>query len=273
MCRSVSRPRTTPSRPRPRRLDPLRPAVRRTEHVPVDDLDGAWVELASLASDDKMDLNIGDWVEFADTAYLSRGEPLPLLRIEEVDLRAAACGSRASRTRPWGVAPHRIRSCAAGTGVRPCATRPEPAVRSRARRSSATARSASRKAAGCPWRTACSSMSSPAGPMGRATSGPSAAHTVTGGVERPTDAARRPLVQAPCGRHTHYAPLARVLGEGSEADLRLAFAPLSSPVPAPDAEALAADETYEAEAAAAENETAGDPGSRRAAQDEGQPEN
>ena len=44
------------------------------------------VELASLGSDDKLDLNVGDRVEFVDTAYTSRGEPLPLLRVEEVDL-------------------------------------------------------------------------------------------------------------------------------------------------------------------------------------------
>lgn len=53
---------------------------------PVDGLDGTWVELASLGSDDKLDLNVGDWVELVDTAYTSRGEPLPLLRVEEVDL-------------------------------------------------------------------------------------------------------------------------------------------------------------------------------------------
>ncbi|MGW7368333.1 DUF6519 domain-containing protein, partial [Streptomyces sp. NPDC054841] len=52
----------------------------------VDGLDGTWAELASLGSDDKLDLNVGDWVELTDTAYVSRGEPLPLLRVEEVDL-------------------------------------------------------------------------------------------------------------------------------------------------------------------------------------------
>lgn len=53
---------------------------------PVDELDGTWVELASLGSDDKLDLNVGDRVEFVDTAYTSRGEAAPLLRVEELDL-------------------------------------------------------------------------------------------------------------------------------------------------------------------------------------------
>ncbi|MGY5034397.1 DUF6519 domain-containing protein [Streptomyces sp. 900116325] len=53
---------------------------------PVDGLDDTWAELASLGSDDKLDLNVGDWVKPEDTAYTSRGEPLPLLRVEEVDL-------------------------------------------------------------------------------------------------------------------------------------------------------------------------------------------
>jgi hypothetical protein len=71
----------------------------------------------------------------------------------------------------------------------------------------------------------------------------------------------------------HYAPLAWVLGEGSVADLRQTFAPMAAPIPAADAEALAAEATYEAEAAAAESTAAGgsDPGT--AGQDvEGQPD-
>ena len=36
--------------------------------------------------DDKLDLDVGDCVEFTDTAYPRRLEPLPLLRVEELDL-------------------------------------------------------------------------------------------------------------------------------------------------------------------------------------------
>src|SRR5207249_761779 len=44
---------------------------------PVDELDGTWVQLASLGYDDKLDLDVGDHVEFTDTAYASRQEALP----------------------------------------------------------------------------------------------------------------------------------------------------------------------------------------------------
>lgn len=53
---------------------------------PVDELDGTWVQLATLGHDEKLDLDVGDHVELTDTAYASRLEPLPLLRVEELDL-------------------------------------------------------------------------------------------------------------------------------------------------------------------------------------------
>lgn len=100
-----------------------------------------------------------------------------------------------------------------------------------------------------------------------------AARTATGNVEWPTDAARRPLLQAPAGNRVHCAPLAWVLGEGSVADLRLAFAPLAAAIQAADAEALEVEATYEAEAAAAENAAAAGSGARTSGADEqGQPE-
>lgn len=226
-----------------------------------------------MASDDKMDLNIGDWVEFADTAYLSRGEPLPLLRIEEVDLpgrRVRLSGEpdpsvgRRPASHPF------LRRWDRRSAVR------HASGTSRTKQGAAKLRNGAirvEEGGRLPLEDGVFVYVEPGRTYGAGDFWAVAARTVTGGVERPTDAARRPLVQAPYGRHTHYAPPARVLGEGSVADLRLAFAPLSSPVPAADAEALAADETYEAEAAAAEKEATGDPGSRRAAQDEGQPEN
>ena len=80
------------------------------------------------------------------------------------------------------------------------------------------------------------------------------ARTATGGVEWPTDPARRPLLQAPAGIEVHYAPLAWVQGEQAAPDLRLAFRPLSAGIPAADEAALAA----EAEARAEETDGAPD---------------
>ena len=42
-------------------------------------VDGRWVTLAALGRDDKLDLHVGD-------AYVARGEPRRLLRVDDVDL-------------------------------------------------------------------------------------------------------------------------------------------------------------------------------------------
>jgi hypothetical protein len=239
----------------------------------VDELDGTWVELASLGSDDKLDLNVGDWVEFTDTAYLSRGEPLPLLRVEEVDLPGRRVRLSAEPDPSVGRRPelhpflrrwdHRPGSRHAGGPGR-------------------TKQSASKLRGGAlrieeggwlPLEDGVFVYFEPGRTYRPGDFWTVAARTATGDVEWPTDAARRPLLQSPAGIQVRHAPLAWVLGEGSVADLRLAFAPLAAPVPAAEAEALEAEATYEAEAAAAESAAADGSGGQTAGADEqGQPE-
>ena len=127
---------------------------------PVDELDGTWVELASLGSDDKLDLDVGDWVEFVDTAYTSRGEPLPLLRVEEVDLpgrRVRLSGEPDAGRRTAA------RAAPVPAPLGPPRRRPRRGKRRRSDRGSSTAHCRSRRAAGCRWRTASRSTSQPGG--------------------------------------------------------------------------------------------------------------
>ncbi|MCC3652176.1 DUF6519 domain-containing protein [Streptomyces sp. S07_1.15] len=215
---------------------------------PVDGLDGTWVELASLGSDDKLDLNVGDWVECADTAYTSRGEPLPLLRVEELDLPGR-------RVRLSGEPDPRV------------GRRPElhPFLR-RWDQKESSARG--RKGAAGRFRGGAAHVEEgrwlpledgvevyfEAG-GGRYRSGDHwivPARTATGSVEWPVNAARRPLLRPPAGITAHYAPLAWVTGEGTIADLRMVFGPLGVPVPPASEAELAAEARAEAEARAAE---------------------
>lgn len=83
------------------------------------------------------------------------------------------------------------------------------------------------------------------------------ARTATGGVEWPVGPARRPLLQAPTGIARHFAPLALVKGEHGAVDLRLAFGPLASSVPAADEATLAAEEQARREEQAAEDPSGG----------------
>lgn len=113
---------------------------------PVDELDGTWVRLASLGQDDKLDLDVGDQVEFSDTAYASRLEALPCFGSRSWTCRAAGCGCPPSRSPVSDGCRTCTRSCVAGT------TRRAPSARA-ARQDCGTGRSASRRASGCPSRT------------------------------------------------------------------------------------------------------------------------
>ncbi|MFE4916709.1 DUF6519 domain-containing protein [Streptomyces sp. NPDC056652] len=222
---------------------------------PVDGLDGTWVELASLGGDGKLDLNVGDQVEFADSAYLSRGEPLPLLRVEEVDLpgrrvRLSAEPDPSVGRRPelhpflrrWDHRPASHRS--GGTGQS-----------GRTKRGAARPRDGALRIEEGGWLPLEDGVLVYFEPGKTYRSGDFwtvPARTATGDVEWPTDAARRPLLQAPGGVRYHYAPLAWVFGEGSAADLRLAFAPLATAIPAATEAELAAETAAEEEAVAAE---------------------
>jgi hypothetical protein len=239
---------------------------------PVDELDGTWVELASLGSDDKLDLNVGDWVEFVDTAYISRGEPLPLLRVEEVDLPGRRVRLSGEPDPSVGRRPE----------LHPFLRRWDHRSGSRSG-SSRTKQGAAKLRGGAlrieeggwlPLEDGVFVYFEPGRTYRPGDFWTVVARTATGNVEWPTDAARRPLLQAPAGNQVHYAPLAWVLGEGSVADLRLAFGPLATAIPAADAQALEAEATFEAEAAAAESAAPDGSGSQPTGQDvERQPEN
>ncbi|MGH3309888.1 MAG: DUF6519 domain-containing protein [Streptomyces sp.] len=221
---------------------------------PVDALDGTWVELASLGSDDKLDLDVGDRVEFADTASLSRGEPLPLLRVEELDLpgrRVRLSGEpepgvgRRPELHPF------LRRWDHKEGSRRAKQGPSPKLKGGAVRVEEGR-----------WLPLEDGVEVYFAADGRYRSGDHwliPARTVTGSVEWPVDAARRPLLRGPSGIQVHYAPLAWVLGEGSPSDLRLAFGPAAGEIPAADEEALALEAQVEAEERAAAAKAAQQP--------------
>ncbi|MER6996206.1 DUF6519 domain-containing protein [Streptomyces sp. NPDC000410] len=233
----------------------------------VDGLDGTWVELASLGSDDKLDLNVGDWVELTDTAGASRGEPLPLLRVEELDLPGRRVRLSAEPDPSVGRRPELhpfLRRWDHRGGTR----------RAGGAKGAAKLRGGALRIEEGGWLPLEDGVLVHFEPGRTYRSGDYwivAARTATGDVEWPTDAARRPLLRAPHGIEVHYAPLAWVFGEGSISDLRLSFGPLASPVPAASEEDLAAEAAAEAEALAAERAAAtGSPGGQG---DQGQPEN
>ncbi|WP_044377299.1 DUF6519 domain-containing protein [Streptomyces noursei] len=195
----------------------------------IDDLDGTWAELASLGGDDALSLQVGDLVECVDTGYASRGEAAPLLRVEEVDLPgrrvrlsdepAPGVGRRPELhpfLRRWdhqeggrktvrrGDRPGRLRHGAVPVeegGWLPLEDGVEVYFE-----------------AGGTYRTGDFWLVP--------------ARTATGGVDWPTDPARRPLLQHPLGVVVHHAPLAWVHGEQAVPDLRLAFRPLAADIPA-----------------------------------------
>ncbi|UYB40435.1 DUF6519 domain-containing protein [Streptomyces sp. Je 1-4] len=221
---------------------------------PVDGLDGTWVELATLGSDDTLDLDVGDLVEFVDTGYTSRGEAEPLLRVEEVDLPG-----------------RRVRLSdepAPGVGRRP---ELHPFLRrwdhheSSRRTSGRGARDGRLRHGALPveeggWLPLEDGVEVWFAPGGSYRTGDFwliPARTATGGVEWPTDPARRPLLQYPSGIAVHFAPLAWIAGEQTEPDLRLAFRPLAASIPAADDAALAAEE--EARAAESDDPSYGSP--------------
>ncbi|MCX4969427.1 DUF6519 domain-containing protein [Streptomyces sp. NBC_00654] len=212
---------------------------------PVEELDGTWVELASLGNDDKLDLNVGDQVEFVDTAYTSRREPLPLLRVEELDLPGRRVRLSGEPEPFVGRRPE----------LNPYLRRWDHRPSTRRTKGPAKVRDGALRIEEGAWLPLEDGVFVYFEPGGTYRSGDYwtvPARTATGGVEWPADAARRPLLRPPHGVRVHYAPLAWILGEGSVADLRQTFGPLAAPIPAADEEALAAEVRAEEEAVAAE---------------------
>ncbi|MCX4677161.1 DUF6519 domain-containing protein [Streptomyces sp. NBC_01433] len=211
----------------------------------VEELDGTWVELASLGNDDKLDLNVGDLVEFVDTAYTSRREPLPLLRVEEVDLPGRRVRLSGEPEPFVGRRPE----------LNPYLRRWDHRPATRRTKGAAKVRDGALRIEEGAWLPLEDGVFVYFEPGRTYRSGDYwtvPARTATGGVEWPTDAARRPLLRSPRGVRVHHAPLAWILGEGSVADLRQEFGPLAAPIPAADEEALAAEARAEEEAVAAE---------------------
>ncbi|MFJ2258912.1 DUF6519 domain-containing protein [Streptomyces sp. NPDC087844] len=214
---------------------------------PVHELDGMWVELASLGHDDKLDLDVGDRVEFTDSAYASRLEPLPLLRVEELDLPGRRVRLSAEPEPGVGRLPH----------LNPFLRRWDHHEGPRRKGRTTTPRGGAVPVTEGEWLPLEDGVEVYFAKGGAYRTGDHwtvPARTATGGVEWPADRSRRPLLQPPAGITRHFAPLALVKGEAGAVDLRLAFAPLATDIPAADeatlaAEARAREEEQRAEAA------------------------
>ncbi|MEU2130719.1 DUF6519 domain-containing protein [Streptomyces sp. NPDC018352] len=214
---------------------------------PVDEVDGTWVQLASLGQDDKLDLDVGDHVELVDTAYASRLEPLPLLKVEELDLPGRRVRLSAEPDRHVGRRPElhpylRRWDHRAGPGHRGGRT---TALRGGAVRIE--------EGAWLPLEDGVEIYFEKGRTYRTGDYWTVTARTATGSVEWPVNAARNPLLIHPAGIVRHYAPLALVKGEGSPVDLRLGFTPLATrAVPPAGAAALAAEQQAREEELAAE---------------------
>ncbi|WP_329342277.1 DUF6519 domain-containing protein [Streptomyces sp. NBC_01352] len=202
---------------------------------PVDELDGTWVQLASLGHDDKLDLDVGDLVEFTDTAYASRLEALPLLRVEELDLPGRRVRLSAEPEPGVGRLPH----------LNPFLRRWDHREGPKRKGRTAALHGGAPKVEEGEWLPLEDGVEVYFAKGGTYRTGDHwiiPARTATGSVEWPADPARRPLLRAPAGIARHFAPLALVKGEAGAVDLRLAFAPLASSIPAADEATLAAEE-------------------------------
>ncbi|MEV5986955.1 DUF6519 domain-containing protein [Streptomyces sp. NPDC052051] len=191
---------------------------------PVDELDGTWVRLASLGLDSKLDLEVGDRVEFTDTAHASRREAQPLLRVEELDLPGRRVRLSAEPEQRVGRLPHLhpfLRRWDHHDGPR------------RQGRTTALKGGAVPVTEGewIPLEDGVEIYFAEGGAYRTGDHWLIPARTATGGVEWATDAARRPLLQAPAGIARHFAPLALITGEGDTVDLRYAFGPLAAELP------------------------------------------
>lgn len=208
------------------------------------------MQLASLGHDDKLDLDVGDFVEFTDTAHASRLEALPLLRVEELDLPGRRVRLSAEPEPGVGRLPH----------LHPFVRRWDHREGPRRRGRTAALKGGAVPVAEGEWLPLEDGVEVYFAKGGTYRTGDHwlvPARTATGSVEWPTDPARRPLLQGPAGIARHFAPLALVKGEESAVDLRLAFGPLANGIPAADEATLAAEEQAHREELAAESPSHG----------------
>jgi hypothetical protein len=189
---------------------------------PIASLDATWVDLGNLGADDKLDLNPGDWVEVVDSAYAGRGEPAPLLQVEEIDLpgrrvRLSAepdpgvgrLGERHPYLRRWD---HRATG---GRGT--------PKERGGALEIL--------EGAWIGLEDGVQVWFEPGGTYRPGDHWAAPARTLTGTVEWPRGDAGEPLLRPPAGTAYHYAPLAWIGGADAVEDLRFSFGSLAGPVP------------------------------------------
>ncbi|MEZ0112583.1 hypothetical protein ABH920_006606 [Catenulispora sp. EB89] len=179
-----------------------------------------WVTLDSLGRDDKLALDVGDWVEIVDDSYLAHGKPLPLVQVDEIDIpgrRVLLSGAPANNV---GSDPTR-----------------HPYLR-RWDQTAPAGRGAPRLVHGAVeikegvWLDLENGVQVYFQPGGSYRTGDYwtvPARIATGDVLWPTDATGNPLLEAPDGPAWHYAPLAYLSGreQGQNTDLRMVFGPLA----------------------------------------------
>lgn len=188
--------------------------------LPIASVEGVWVDLTTLGDDDRLGLSVGDWVEVADSAYVSRDEPADLLQVAETDLPGRRVRLSAEPAPEVGRLAER----------HPFLRRWDHRA-SRGRDALPPAGGALRIREGV-WFDLEDGVQAYFRPGGEYTRGDYwlvPARTATGSVEWPRNAAGEALLQAPAGVRVHHAPLGWVTGPATVVDLRQTFAPLTPP--------------------------------------------
>jgi hypothetical protein len=185
---------------------------------PVEAVDGVWLTLATLGRDDKLDLEVGSFVEVLDDAAVARGELSDLFQITEVDLAGRRVQLSAEPAGGVGRRRH-LHPYLRRWDQREPRRRGEPAL-----------------AGGAVSLQPGTWIDLEAGVQVyfeqgvRFRSGDFwtvAARTISGDVEWPQDGEGRPLLLEPDGIVHHYAPLAIVdPTEAENEDVRRVFCPL-----------------------------------------------
>jgi hypothetical protein len=184
----------------------------------ISSLAGEWVTLDSLGRDDKLDLDVGDWVEVVDDSYLAHGVAQQLLQILEIDLPGRRVMLSGVPTGNVGTLPAR-----------------HPYLR-RWDQTAPTGRGVPRLIGGAVeikegvWLDLENGVQVFFNPGGTYRTGEYwtiPARIATGDVLWPDDPDGNPLLEPPNGPVWHYAPLAWVAGVDQPTDLRSVFSPLS----------------------------------------------
>ncbi|MEU3567990.1 DUF6519 domain-containing protein [Kitasatospora sp. NPDC036755] len=191
--------------------------------LPVAAIEGVWVDLSSLGDDDKLGLSVGDWVEVADSAYVSRGEAADLLQVEEIDLPGRRVRLSAEPAPEVGRSAERHPFLRRWDHRAPRGRDALPLDGGALRIQEGT------------WLDLEDGVQVYFRPCGTYTRGDYwlvPARTATGSVEWPRNAAGEALLRPPAGVRVHHAPLAWVKGPTTVVDLRQTFSPLTAPTPA-----------------------------------------